>query len=146
LPIAHDGKAFHSRPEMPTYRPKPAGPRWPPRAGAGPAPPPDKPPGQGRFNVPPRRAWWTFLILLVVNYVLVRTLFPGEDAAITIPYTAFKQEVASGNVEAIYSQGASIEGRFRSAVTWPPRAAASAPASSAAASASAEARPIRERW
>src|SRR5690606_12572160 len=31
-----------------------------------------------------------------------------------------KQEVARGNVEAIYNQGQSIEGRFAAAVTWPP--------------------------
>ena len=84
------------------------------------------------MNIPPRRAWLTFLALLLVNYLLVRTLFPGEDTPVTVPYTAFKGEVARGNVQAIYSQGASIEGRFKAAVTWPPPASA---ASAAAASA-----------
>ena len=84
------------------------------------------------MNIPPRRAWLTFLALLLVNYLLVRTLFPGEDTPVTVPYTAFKDEVARGNVQAIYSQGASIEGRFKSAVTWPaPGSAASAAAASA---------------
>ena len=46
----------------------------------------------------------------------------------TIPYTTFKDEVAKGNVQAIYSQGASIEGRFKSAVAWPPPASAAASA------------------
>ena len=32
-----------------------------------------------------------------------------------MPYTAFKEQVAKGNVESIYSQGASIEGRFKAA-------------------------------
>ena len=94
------------------------------RAGAGaPAPP------TGQRSIPPRRAWLTFVALLVVNYLVVRALFPGEDAGVTIPYTAFKDEVAKGNVQAIYSQGASIEGKFKNAVTWPPSssAAASAP-------------------
>ncbi|MGZ5716153.1 MAG: ATP-dependent zinc metalloprotease FtsH [Caldimonas sp.] len=104
---------------------KQAPPTWPPRAGAGPTPG-AKPGGGSKLNIPPRRAWWTFLALLVINYLLMRVLFPGEDAAATIPYTTFKEEVAKGNVQAIYSQGASIEGRFKTAVLWPPATAASA--------------------
>jgi cell division protease FtsH len=109
-------------------RTKQGTPPWPQRAGAG-STQPTTPGGQNKINVPPRRAWWTFLALLVVNYLVMRMLFPGEDAAVTIPYTAFKDEVAKGNVQAIYSQGASIEGRFKTAVRWPPPAstAASAP-------------------
>ncbi|HSC65719.1 MAG TPA: ATP-dependent zinc metalloprotease FtsH [Caldimonas sp.] len=84
------------------------------------------------MNIPPRRAWWTFLALLLVNYLLMRALFPGEDDAVPVPYTVFKDEVAKGNVQAIFSQGASIEGRFNSAVTWPaPGSAAAAAAASA---------------
>jgi cell division protease FtsH len=94
--------------------------------GAGAKPPPT------RVNVPPRRAWWTFLALLLLNYLLMRALFPGEDSAVPVPYTAFKEEVAKGNVQAIYSQGASIEGRFKSAVTWPPAGSASASAAASA--------------
>jgi cell division protease FtsH len=102
---------------------------WPPRAGAGSPQPAAKPGGEKKLNVPPRRAWWTFVALLVVNYLVMRMLFPGEDAAVTIPYTTLKDEVAKGNVQAIYSQGASIEGRFKSAVLWPPASATSAAAS-----------------
>jgi cell division protease FtsH len=98
------------------------------RGGAG-APTGTPPTGSGQRSIPPRRAWMTFVALLVVNYLVVRALFPGEDAAVTIPYTAFKDEVAKGNVQAIYSQGASIEGRFKSAVTWPAAAASAAQAS-----------------
>jgi cell division protease FtsH len=70
--------------------------------------------------MPPKKVWLTFLAILAINYVLMRLLFPSPDAAVTIPYTAFKQEVARGNVEAIYSKGESIEGRLREAITWPP--------------------------
>jgi len=70
-------------------------------------------------RAPPRRAWWIFVAILLVNYLLVRFLFAAPES-VTIPYTVFKQEVARGNVEAIYSQGTSIEGRFGTAVTWPP--------------------------
>ena len=103
------------------------------RKAAGPGSAPGaKPPGDKRMNIPPRRAWWTFLALLLVNYLLMRALFPGDDNAVPVPYTAFKDEVAKGNVQAIYSQGASIEGRFKSAVTWPaPGSAAAAAAASA---------------
>ena len=88
-----------------------------------------QPPGPNqKVDVPPRRVWWTFLAILLANYVLMRVLFPGDDAPVTVPYTAFKEEVAKGNVQAIYSQGASIEGRFKSPVLWPPAASAVASA------------------
>ncbi|HEX2199022.1 MAG TPA: ATP-dependent zinc metalloprotease FtsH [Burkholderiales bacterium] len=77
--------------------------------------------GTGQTALPPRRAWLIFLAMLLLNYLLVRSLFPGGDAPISVPYTVFKEEVAKGNVAAIYSQGTSIEGRFQSAVTWPPQ-------------------------
>jgi cell division protease FtsH len=73
-----------------------------------------------RWHLPPRKTWLTFLVVLAVNYLIMRMLFPSPDAAITIPYTTFKQQVAEGNVESIYSTGAGIEGRFVAAVTWPP--------------------------
>ncbi|HEX2492766.1 MAG TPA: ATP-dependent metallopeptidase FtsH/Yme1/Tma family protein, partial [Steroidobacter sp.] len=79
------------------------------------------PQGAGRSpNMPTRRTWMTFLIILALNYFLMRLLFPGADEAVTIPYTAFKEQVAKHNVASIYSKGASIEGRFIKPVTWPP--------------------------
>ena len=69
--------------------------------------------------MPPRRTWLTFLIILVINYVVMRILFPGNEP-ISIPYTTFKEQVTKGNVESIYSKGAGIEGRFIAPVTWPP--------------------------
>jgi cell division protease FtsH len=74
----------------------------------------------GQANLPPRKAWLIFLGILFLNYLLVRTLFPGSGDPVTIPYTVFKEEAAKGNVAAIYSQGTSIEGRFEAPVTWPP--------------------------
>ncbi|GIZ53148.1 ATP-dependent zinc metalloprotease FtsH [Noviherbaspirillum aridicola] len=75
----------------------------------------------GQSRMPPRKAWLIFVIILFVNYVLMKTFFPGADAPVTVPYTVFKQEAAKGNVKSIYSQGDSIEGRFNNAVTWPPQ-------------------------
>ena len=72
--------------------------------------------------MPPRRTWLTFLLILVVNFLLVRLLLPGTDEAIKVPYTLFKEEVAKRNVARIYSRGASLTGRFVRPVTYPPAA------------------------
>ena len=52
----------------------------------------------------PRRAWWTFFIVLLANYLVIRLLFPVEEAPVTVPCTAFKEKVAKRNVQSIYSQ------------------------------------------
>lgn len=75
--------------------------------------------------MPPRRTWWTFIVIVLVNYWLVSWLMRDDDP-LMVPYTAFKAEVARGNVESIYSQGAGIEGRFKTPVTWPQAAQADA--------------------
>jgi len=80
--------------------------------------PPGTSPGPAA-KMPPRRYWLIFLAILLVNYLVARFMFPGSEP-ITIPYTVFKQQVTNDNVSAIYSRGTGIEGRFKSAVTWPP--------------------------
>lgn len=87
----------------------------------------------GSPTMPPRRVWLIFLLVLLVNYLVARFLATGADEPVTIPYTVFKEEVAKGNVTAIYSQGERIEGRFVNAVTWP-RADTEAPVRGAAPS------------
>lgn len=89
-----------------------------PRTAAAPA---GQPPGRDNPPaMPPRTAWLIFGVILLANYFLVRLLFPDADAPATVPYTTFKEQVASGNVHSIYSQGVNIEGRFIAPVTWPP--------------------------
>ncbi|MET0984155.1 MAG: ATP-dependent zinc metalloprotease FtsH [Steroidobacteraceae bacterium] len=95
-----------------------AAPARPPVAG-GRAQGPSAPGPAGKL--PTRRAWMAFFVILVLNYLLMRLLFPAPDEAVMVPYTAFKEQVAAENVEAIYSKGASIEGRFVKPVTWPPQ-------------------------
>ncbi|WP_205609893.1 ATP-dependent zinc metalloprotease FtsH [Noviherbaspirillum galbum] len=90
------------------------------RSGGSPGKTPTPPGGQGQKQMPPRRSWLIFIAILFANYLLAKTFFPDADAPVTVPYTVFKQEVAKGNVKSIYSKGASIEGRFAKAVTWPP--------------------------
>src|SRR5918999_235169 len=74
----------------------------------------------GPPKIPPGKTWLWLLGVLLANYLLVRLLLPGPEAPITVPYTLFKEQVGKGNVEAIYSQGESITGRFKTAVTYPP--------------------------
>ncbi|HEX7012104.1 MAG TPA: ATP-dependent zinc metalloprotease FtsH [Steroidobacteraceae bacterium] len=89
-------------------RPQSSGPR---RSGT--------PSGQGKSGIP-RNTWLWFLLILVVNFLLVRMFFPASGGALTIPYTVFKQQVEADNVAAIYNQGQGIEGRFVRPFTYPP--------------------------
>src|SRR4029453_16554995 len=77
-------------------------------------------PGPGQAKMPPRRTWLWFVLVLLVNYVLMRLLMPSPGAPVTVPYTLFKEEVKKGNVKAIFSRGEIIRGRFATPVTYPP--------------------------
>ena len=76
--------------------------------------------GAGQAKMPPRRTWLWFVLVLVANFFLVRFLMPAAEGPVTVPYTLFKEEVGKGNVQAIYSQGDTITGRFKAPVTYPP--------------------------
>ncbi len=89
--------------------------RMPPGSGSKPSQDAKQP-----SRMPGRRAWLTFLVILGVNYLVMRLLVPNAEEPLTIPYTTFKEQVEKANVDAIYSKGASIEGRFKQPVTWPP--------------------------
>jgi cell division protease FtsH len=70
--------------------------------------------------MPPRRTWLWLGLILLANVLLGRFLTPAPDTPTTIPYTLFKQEVAKGNVHAIYSRGETLTGRFKAPITYPP--------------------------
>src|ERR1043166_4718396 len=77
--------------------------------------------------------WWpVFLVLMLANYMVSQRFF-GEPSSIAIPYSVFKQQVEAGNVKDVSSVGDSIQGRFKTAVTYPaeqpPEPPASTPAS-----------------
>jgi cell division protease FtsH len=76
--------------------------------------------GSGQAKMPPRKTWLWLLLVLVANFLLVRMLMPSQDTAITVPYTLFKEQVTKGNVQAIYSRGETLTGRFAAPVTYPP--------------------------
>jgi len=69
--------------------------------------------------VRPKPWWLIFLALMMANYLLVRVFFP-EPSSITIPYTFFKKQVQTGNVRDVTSEGDSIQGTFKTGVTYPP--------------------------
>src|SRR6187549_2532936 len=78
------------------------------------------PPGAARQpQMPPRRTWGWFAIVLFINYLLVTTLMPNPDAPVAVPYTLFKEEVVKNNVEAIYTRADTMSGRFTTPVTVP---------------------------
>jgi cell division protease FtsH len=81
-------------------------------------------PGQGPPppTMPPRRTLTWFLLILAINFLVVRYMFPRAGAPVTVPYTLFRDQVTKRNVEAIYSRGEKITGHFRTAVTYPPKA------------------------
>src|SRR5688572_22085685 len=79
--------------------------------------------GAGKATVqskmPPRKTWLWFVLVLLANFFIVRLLIPGPKAPVTVPYTLFKEEVRKRNVEAIYTRGEILTGRFKAPVTYP---------------------------
>ena len=76
-------------------------------------------PTADKLSMPPGRTWGWFFVLLAVNYFLVRLFMPSPEQPTTVPYTFFKNQVANGNVGAIYSEGVTIRGRFIAPVVYP---------------------------
>jgi cell division protease FtsH len=68
-----------------------------------------------------------FIVAMIVNYFIAQLLSPGGEPSVTVPYTLFKEQVTRGNVQAIYSRGDTIKGRFKTAVTYPPAGSNTAP-------------------
>jgi cell division protease FtsH len=68
---------------------------------------------------------------MLANYLVTQVF--REPSAIAIPYSFFKQQVEAGNVADVTSVGDSIQGRFKTTVTYPleqsPAPATSTPAS-----------------
>lgn len=77
--------------------------------------------------MPPTKTWLLFALILLFNFFLMRSLFPDPEAPQSIPYTLFKSEVAKGNVEAIYTRGETISGKFESSVKYVPEARGNEP-------------------
>jgi cell division protease FtsH len=65
------------------------------------------------------RFWVTLLVLLAINWLLVPLLLPEPQNRVSVPYTFFKQQVASGNVSEITSRGEDIQGQFKQPIAGP---------------------------
>ena len=60
------------------------------------------------------------VLLLTINWLLLLLLAgSGGKARLTVPYSYFKQQVQAGNVATVNARGASIQGTFRHAITYP---------------------------
>ena len=70
----------------------------------------------------PQPRWLIFVVLLGANWLMMRVFLP-EPSWVTVPYTFFTKQVDAGNVASVTSAGGSIQGTFRSAVTYPPEGA-----------------------
>jgi hypothetical protein len=75
--------------------------------------------GSGQGKMPPRRTWPWLLLVLVANFLLVRTLMPSQDTTVTVPYTPFKEQVIKGNVQAIYPTMSAHRHCAPAALKWP---------------------------
>jgi cell division protease FtsH len=63
--------------------------------------------------------WLLFVGLLVLNWIIAAAL-QGGPTRTTVSYTFFRDQVQAHNVVEITSTGDSIDGRFRTAVGYPP--------------------------
>jgi cell division protease FtsH len=77
--------------------------------------------------MPPRSNWLVFVLLLALNYFIVSLFFSGPQGPEPISYTVFRSELAKGNVEAIHTQGDSIDGKFKTPIPWTPPVAGGQP-------------------
>jgi cell division protease FtsH len=96
-------------------RPRPPGPNDVQPTAAG-----DKKPA-GLGGMRPRPWWISFVLVLVLNYLLVQLFLPEQpQQRIDVPYTFFKDQVTGDNVSDVTSRADVIQGTFKQAVTYPP--------------------------
>jgi cell division protease FtsH len=87
------------------------------------AQPPSAATPAGRAPRPPVRRWWQILLfpaLLVLNYVFIQQLAPGQPQRVEVSYTFFKQQVEADNVVEISTRADTVQGTFKQAVTYQP--------------------------
>lgn len=80
-----------------------------------PDPPKKRPPHNSRFFL------WFVVGLLAFNLASVLLLSPGGQQRVKVPFSPyFLSEVQSGHVASIASKGDTIQGIFKSPVSYPP--------------------------
>src|ERR1700682_4884934 len=71
----------------------------------------------------PIRRWWRWLLfpaLLVLNFVLIQYVTPGQPQRVELSYTFFKQQVTADNVAQISTRTDTIQGTFKQPVPYQP--------------------------
>src|ERR1700736_4551958 len=95
------------------------------------ASPPSPAPSPGTPTVPSSpsspsavfRRWWRWLLfpaLLVLNYLLILFVTPGQPQRVELSYTFFKQQVVADNVAQISTRTDTTQHTFRQPVTYQP--------------------------
>ncbi len=80
-----------------------------------PEPSPGVPPPHRR-----RGFWWFVIALIAVNWISVLAFQPPGQQRVTVPfYPFFLEHVKSGQVGSISSKGDTIEGKFKSKISFP---------------------------
>ncbi len=76
---------------------------------------------KSKLPMRPRPWWLTFLLILLLNYLIISFLVPDrQQQRVEVPYTFFKQQVEAGNVAEISTRADVIQGTFKQPVTYPP--------------------------
>jgi len=80
-----------------------------------------EPPKRQNPLMRPRPWWISFVVVLILNYVLVQFFFPEKpQQRIDVPYTFFKQQVMAANVNDVTSRADVIQGTFKTPTSYPP--------------------------
>jgi hypothetical protein len=95
-------------------------PKSPPPRDLRPRPPETSAPRQYRLSP---LSWIVFLILMAWN---IWSFVPKQTLHAALPYSAFKEQVAIGNVSQVLMVGDEVTGTFVHAVVWPAAKAADA--------------------
>jgi cell division protease FtsH len=74
--------------------------------------------------------WW--ILLLALMFWNVWSFWPRSQPQVELPYSAFLDQVKSGNVKQVQIQGGDISGSFVKAITWTGTATATPSATAAA--------------
>lgn len=72
----------------------------------------------GKPKLPSGKILFIFLGIILLNYLVANYFFPEKESAVKIPYSLFKEQVALGNVKAIYTKGELISGKFENEITY----------------------------
>src|SRR5512136_849011 len=70
---------------------------------------------QPRIRIP--SWWWLLMVAILIWNVL--TFWPNRQQEVSLPYSAFLDQVRAGNVSSVQITGDQISGQLAQAITWP---------------------------